>query len=297
MKTKIHLLAVTSIALAVSANAQIIPDPVGVNTFTAASAFNTNSYAAKFGAGGMGLYFASQSFAPSATVNSWNFVTQTSDIFGATNPFLAGGGSVKTIFLGESAGSGNDFGYIKVGANLGSSASYTPLVTNIENSNQPGGTFQSGWETLAHYGAGEKLDFWLNNPGTFAPGGTYFSFLQGGVGSAFAGGDPYTHVKYSWTTVLTEYVNSSGVTVQGNVDTLLIAFEDLRGPVVPPGGAPLPTINPGDGDFTDFLVAFQFLPSQLVAVPEPSTYGLLGAAALAGLIGYRRFKSSRRAAV
>jgi hypothetical protein len=293
MKTKIHLLAISSIALVVSANAQIIPDPMGVNTFAAASAYNTNSYATKFGAGGMNLYFASQAFAPSATVNSWSNVTQTSDIF-TTSPFLAGGGSVKTIFLGESAGSGNDFGYIKVGANLGSSASYTPLATNLVNTNQPGGTIQSGWETLAHYGAGEMLDFWLNNPGTTNPGGTYFSFLQSGVGSAFAGGDPYTHVKYSWTTVMTEYQNGSGMTVQGNVDTLLIAFEDLRGPALPPGGG-LPTIPPGDADYTDFLVAFQFLPSQ-VAVPEPSTYGLLGVAALAGLIGYRRIKSSRRAA-
>lgn len=294
MKTTHRVLAVGLglTAFALSATAQIIPDPSGINTFASASAYNTASYQTKFGAGGMGLYFASQAFAPSATVNSWNFVTQPSDIAPAI-PWAAGGGTVKTIFLGESAGSGNDFGFIKVGDSLANSANYKALATNIVNTNTPAGTIQSGWETMVNYGAGEKLDFWLNNPGTMAAGGAYFAFVQSGVGSAFAGGDPYAHSKYTWTTVMTEYVNSSGVTVQGNVDTLLIAFEDLRGPAVPPGGA-LPTIPPGDADYTDFIVAFQFLPTQ-TPVPEPSTYGLMAAGALLGLAGYRRFKASSAA--
>jgi hypothetical protein len=76
------------------------------------------------------------------------------------------------------------------------------------------------------------------------------------------------------------------------VDTLLIAFEDLRGPALPPGGG-LPTIPPGDADYTDFIVAFQFLPTQQSMVPEPSTYGLIGAAALMAVVGYRRFKASK----
>jgi hypothetical protein len=76
------------------------------------------------------------------------------------------------------------------------------------------------------------------------------------------------------------------------VDTLLIAFEDLRGPSLPPGGG-LPVIPPGDGDYTDFLVGFQFLPTQ-TAVPEPSTYGLLGAAALLALVATRRLKTRTR---
>ncbi|MGC4075183.1 MAG: PEP-CTERM sorting domain-containing protein [Nibricoccus sp.] len=293
MKKHINLFAVGVIALTVSASAQIVPDPAGTNTFAEASAFNKASYEATFGSGGAGLYFASQLFAPSPTVNSWSYVTQTSDLGAGVN-FLAGGGTIKTIFLGESAGSGNDFGFIKVGANLGSSASYQPLATNIVNTNTPGGTIQSGWETYAHYGAGEKLDFWLNNPGTFTPGGAYFAFLESGVGSAFAGGDPYSHVKFSWTSVLTEYLDGTGTLVRGNVDTLLIAFEDMRGPVLPAGGG-LPTLPPGDADFTDFIVGFQFLPSQQSLVPEPSTYGLFGAAGLLALLGYRRFKASAKA--
>jgi hypothetical protein len=293
MKTKLTLLTGSFAALALTASAQLVPDPVGVNTFSAASAFNSASYASTFGngPGGMGLYYASQAFAPSAEVNTWAPVSQFSSIMPSPN-FLAGGGTVKTIFLGESAGANNDFGFIKVGDNLGVSSNYKALATNIVNTNTPGGTLQSGWETYVNYGAGEKLDFWLNNPGTFDGGGTYFAFLQSGVGSAFAGGDAYTHARFKWTSVLTEYQDASGSTVRGNVDTLLIAFEDLRGPALPPGGG-LPAIPPGDADYTDFLVGFQFLPTQ-TAVPEPSTYGLIGAGALLALVGYRRFKASTR---
>jgi hypothetical protein len=282
MKTKSTLLAVCLTALTLSATAQIVPDPAGTNTFTAASAFNMASYQASLGS----LYFDSNANVPSPAVNSWSFVTQTSDVF-TSSPWLAGGGTVKTIFLGESAASLNDFGYVVAGSNLASSASYKHLATNIDNNN---GSIASGWETLVNYGAGERLDFWVNNPGTFAPGGAYFGFLEAGVGSAFAGGDPYAHTKFAWTSVMTEYQDANGVTVRGNVNTLLLAYEDLRGPVLPPGGG-LPTIPPGDGDYTDFLVAFQFLPTQ-VAVPEPSTYGLIGAGALLALAGYRRFKKT-----
>lgn len=290
MKTKTSILAATlAAALASTASAQIMPDPVGINTFAAPSAYNAASYAATLGPAGLDLYYASGANAPSDEVDTWTPVTETSDI-SPTIPWLVGGGTVKTIFLGESAASRNDFGYIvNPGADITDPSEYIPLATNINN---PSATIQSGWESLAHYGAGKKLDFWLNNPGTHALGGTYFSFLLNTAGSAFADGDPYTHVKFKWTTVLTEYIGEDGLWTTGDVDTLLVAFEDLRGPELPPGGG-VPVIPPGDADYTDFIVAFQFLPNQ--AVPEPSTYGLMGAAALLGLVGYRRFKASKKA--
>jgi hypothetical protein len=291
MKTNIHLLAVGLSAFTLSVHGQIMPDPSGPDLFGEASAFNKASYESTFGDSGMKLYYASHAFAPSTTVNSWSYLTQTSDAF-AASPWLASGGTVKTIFLGESAGVNNDFGFIRVGDDLNSGGSYQALATEIVNTNTPGGTIQSGWETYVNYGAGEQLDFWLNNPGGADAGGAYFAFLQSGVGSAFADGDPYTHVKFSWTSVLTEYLDGTGTMVTGNVDTLLIAFEDLRGPALPPGGG-LPTIPPGDADYTDFIVAFQFLPTQQSMVPEPSTYGLIGAAALMAVVGYRRFKASK----
>jgi hypothetical protein len=286
-KTSTILAALIAAALASSASAQLAPDPTGVNLFTVPSAANQANYAADLGPGGLNLYFASQANVPSAEVNTWTNVTSTASI-SPSIPWLAGGGTVKTIFLGESAGSLNDFGFIRSGANINNVASYNPLATDISN---PSPFIQSGWETLVNYGAGEQLDFWLNNPGTFIPGGTYFSFLLNTVGSTFAGGDPYTHVKFKWTPVTTEFTDTNGNLVTGEINTLLIAFEDARGPALP-GGA-LPTIPPGDADFTDFIVGFQFLNTQPSPVPEPSTYGLIGAAALAGLVGYRRFKASK----
>lgn len=293
MKIRIHLLTAGMIASALTATAQLTGLP-STNTFGESSAYNAASYEAKFGASGLGLYYATHANAPSTTVNSWSYVTQSSDI-GASMAWLAGGGTVKVIFLGESAGASNDFGFISKGADVNNAANYTALATDVVNTNgSPGGNIQSGWETLVNYGAGEQLDFWLNNPGTYDGGGTYFSFLQNNLGSAFADGDPYTHSKFAWTSVMTEYVNSSGDTVTGEIETLLIAFEDLRGPALAPGDG-LPTIPPGDGDYTDFIVGFQFLPPQLSSVPEPSTYGLIGAGSLIALLAFRRTRASRKA--
>jgi hypothetical protein len=293
MKTKSSIIAATvAAALASIASAQITPDPTGVNLFSNASAYNATSYNNTLGSGlptGLGLYFNSNATAPSAQVSSWAAVTSYG-ILGLD--WSAQGGSVKTIFLGESAGEKNDFGYIVNGSNTAVAANYNPLLTDADAPFN----IQSGQETFVSYTPGSSLDFWLNNPGTFAGygsqflGGTYFSFLFSGAGSAFAGGDPYTHVKYKWVTVSTEYHNGSAWVI-GDVETLVIAFEDLRGPAPLPGQAvPIDTAI-GDADYTDFIVAFQFLPNQ--AVPEPSTYGLMGAAGLLGLVGYRRFKASK----
>jgi hypothetical protein len=287
-KTSTILVATFAAALASVASAQITPSPTGIHTFVAPSAYNATSYYNTLGPGGLKLYYASQANVPSVEVNTWTPVTQTTDIVPSV-PWIAGGGTVKTIFLGESAGSLNDFGYISSSSDVNAASSYIPLETDINNPS----SITSGFESLANYGAGEQLDFWLNNPGGPVAGGTYFSFLLNSVGSAFAGNDPYTHVKFKWVNVNTEYVVNS-TTTTGSVATLLIAFEDLRGPELPQGGG-LPTIPPGDADYTDFIVAFQFLPTQ-VPVPEPSTYGLMGAAALLGLVGYRRFKASKKAA-
>jgi hypothetical protein len=46
-----------------------------------------------------------------------------------------------------------------------------------------------------------------------------------------------------------------------------------------------------DNDFNDFIFAFRAIYDEPQApVPEPSTYGLIGAATLLGFVGYRRFK-------
>ena len=286
MKTKTSILAATfAAALASVASAQITPDPTGINTFASPMYFaNVQNYSDSFGptsGPGNNLYFDSNATVNSTEISSWTL--------GLPSPtFLAGGGSVKTIFIGESAGSLTDFGYV---ASPYSSPiendTFVPLATDIDNNN---GFIASGWETYANYGAGQTLDFWINNPGTYNPGGAYFSFAFGGT-SAYAQGDATSHVRYEWRMVQTRYQDGMGNVVDGLVNTLFVAFEDLRPGNGQSGEAPTPV----DGDYTDFVVAFQFLPTQ-VPVPEPSTYGLMGAAALLGLVGYRRFKASKKAA-
>jgi hypothetical protein len=295
MKTKTSLLAATfAAALASVASAQITPDPTGINTFTSPVYFsNVAQYNADLGlgAGSQNLYFDSNATLNSAYINDNTFFTTglpavTSG--GANTHFRAGGGTVKTIFLGESAGSLTDFGYIKSPIlSPIESNTFVPLATDIDNNN---GFIASGWETYASYGAGQVLDFWINNPGTYNPGGAYFSFAFGTT-SAYAQGDATSHTRYTWKNVMTTFQNDLGVVVTENVLTLVVAFEDLRPGNGQSGEAPTPV----DGDYSDFIVAFQFLPTQ-VAVPEPSTYGLIGAGALLGLVGYRRFKASKKAA-
>ena len=285
MKTKTSsiLAATFAAALATVASAQINPAlPTGINAFVAPSAFNAASYAATLNQ----FYLDSSGNVPLPNLGG----------FTSTPPpvsFLAGGGTVKAIFLGETAASLNDFGYIRYNPatpDFTNPANYVALSTDIDNNTNG---LASGYETLVHYNGGTKVDFWLNNPAPFNPGqgGAYFSFiLDGSTTTSFTTPNDLTlHIKYATYNVLTEYWNGSAF-VQGLVPTLVVAFEDLS--ALPGSGNNAPT--PADGDYTDFIFAFQFLPNQ--AVPEPSTYGLMGAAALLGLVGYRRFKASKKAA-
>lgn len=255
-------------ALGSLASAQMIPPfPSGVNTFVDPGIPNNIQYQADLG----DLYFDSDATVPSS-IQTWsNGPVNLTSVFGA-NPFKAGGGTVKTIFLGETAGWKNDFG-VKSSATPGT---YTPLVTDIENSLvAPFGNIRSGWETQVNYSAGATLDFFLNSGGDIGQGGLFYAF---GSPNEFSGSDTSNHTRWSVRDVTTTYFNGT-TTVTEDVKTLLVGFEDVR-----------QGIFFNDGDFNDLVVAFQFLPNQMPPVPEPSTYGLLGGGALIALIVRRRFK-------
>lgn len=298
MKTKTSFIAaVFAAALASVASAQINPNPSGVNLFNNPQFFQNNAnYFNAFGHAGApngNLYIDSGANVTPPAIVTWNNGVAPFPTF---NP---NGGTVKTIFLGETAGNNNDFGYVKF-PNVGgitdtSNLSY--LATDIENSLLGAGNVKSGQEAYVNYGAGETVDFFLYNSGSpYVNGGlgAWFVLGQGGLeaylhGQALPG---YQHYRWTMQSVWTRYVNDLGVEVEGFVDTLLVSFEDFTFAQTDPNEAP-PIIIPG-ADYSDFIFAFQFLPNQ--AVPEPSTYGLMGAAALLGLVGYRRFKASKKKA-
>lgn len=270
---KVTFAATIAAALASVASAQITtPLPSGVNAFANPGPPNSVQYQADLG----DLYFDSDANVPSSIQTWTNGPVNLASVFGS-NPFKAEGGTVKVIFLGETAGWKNDFGYTPSNA----PGTYTPLITDIENSTlTPDGNIMSGWQTQVNYAAGATLDFWLNSGGGLDEGGLFSAF---GTPNQFSGSDNTSHTRWSTRDVTTTYFNGT-TTVTEDVKTLLIGFEDVR-----------TGLSYYDGDFNDFVVGFQFLPSQLPPVPEPSTYGLIGGLALVGLIARRRFSKRQTA--
>lgn len=183
--------------------------------------------------------------------------------------------TIELVFLGETAGWWDDWGYTLNGT------TDVILADSVQT---------IGWQKNRKFGdytyltlkPGESLDLFVTGTGVF--GGVFDGVPS--VGSA--GGKYYVYEPGN---------NTPGDATQqsyfGNLAPLasvrgpsyldpftIMAFEDIR-----PGGAGR------DGDFNDFLFAFRAgydIPQG--PVPEPSTYGLLGAVALLGFVAYRRFK-------
>ena len=259
---KLTLAAALAASLLSVGSAQITPPfPAGVNAFTNPGPPNMAQFTADLG----DLYFNSTATVPSE-IQTWNPgpVNFTAALGG--NPFKAEGGSVQVIEIGKTAGWENDF----VVSNSASPGTYTPLLTDIN-----AGNLHSGFQTSVEYAAGTTLEFWLNSGGDIGQGGLFSAF---GANNLFAGTDTSSHVRWQTRAVTTTFFNGTS-TVTQDITTLLIGFEDARN-----------SVSFYDADFNDFVVGFQFLPSQLPPVPEPSTYGLLGGIALVGLVSARRFK-------
>ncbi len=268
MKTiRVSLLAITGLAalLAMPVNAQL-PDPLPATNAFASPVYASN--VASYSAGLGSFYFSSDATVPSV-ISTWNDgPINLASILGY-NPFDYEG-FVKAIYIGETATWLNDFGYMSSAA----PGVHTPLLTGIDSLTNA----VSGYEVYVPHAAGESLDFFLNS-GAAGSGGVYHAF---GAVNDYSGSDLSLHTKWTVVPVETTYLDAYGNLVTGLVDTLIVGFEDARN-----------TASYYDADFNDLVVAFQFVPPRSTPVPEPSTYGLIGAGALLGFVGYRRFKGAK----
>jgi hypothetical protein len=196
------------------------------------------------------------------------------------------GGTIRTAFLAESAGWMNDLGYTYSG--IPQSASSYTVAQNIQIDPSPSGiAFGSYFDVSLASGEAANFDLWLNGVGDFgtdpAPSGA------GGAYTAFnpSNSNPYVapgNVLWSQTPLMVStWIPALGTYV--DVATYIVAFEDWRR-----------TMTTSDGDYSDLILAVQIYDQNgtpFTPVPEPSTYGLLGAGALLGMIALRRARSKK----
>ncbi len=225
-----------------------------------------------------------------------------SGVVSAINSLDADGGFIRAIFAGESAGWLNDFGYTysgnpTTGGPTNPNQSYT-VYENIQAVN-PGSTINFGDSFDVTFSIADNVknfDFWLNGSDSFGTTNQPPS-NRGGIYTVFNPGNsiPYIapgNVLWAQSPILVStWIGLAADTTDGTADgytlvqTWLVGLEDWR------------RDNGADNDFNDFAFALQFYDRNgrpFDAVPEPSTYGLIGALALLGLVAFRRFKAAKK---
>jgi hypothetical protein len=197
------------------------------------------------------------------------------------------GGTVRFIFLGESAGWLNDVGYSYSGIPTASD-SYS-LFNNIQAPGNP--TFGDSADIGLGAGVSDKFDFWFNGVGEMGSYNPVPPTLYGGYYTPFhqTNSSPYNapgNFMISDALSVTTWAMNDDLTafIYRPVNTYLVSVEDWN-------------LKAGsDKDYNDFMFAVQFFDKNGRPdnpVPEPSTYGLIGAAALVGLVAARRFMSKK----
>jgi len=188
------------------------------------------------------------------------------------------GGIIRTIFLGESAQWVDSFGYTYSGAFAGpdSFTAFAKTEANPSSGIPVNAEFGQYFDINLAAGAATNFDFWFQ--GEDATHGGDYTLLHPSnsypaSGNVLWGQSAIT--ANTWNVTMNAYVD---------VSTYVVGIGDQR------------LNGESDRDFSDGVFAFQFYtPSgapDLTAVPEPSTYGLIGSAALLALVALRRYSRS-----
>lgn len=235
-----------------------------------------------------------------------NHVTLTGDAYAPIGPLAAADGitmggsaplaapdmiAIRIIFLGESAGWKNDFGYtfgsstIVSGPPATASTMHSSARTLAHDINRevPSPAVFTFWDIPVTGATFGWFDIWLNasssfdasNPSPTTTGGLYHAFHPSWDNPVESG------LKAFWSqpfALETNYFDLDLGFISKLETTWLLTFEDLRDAST-------------DGDRSDLVLGVQIIheggrPNS--GVPEPTTYGLLGTAALLSLIALRR---------
>jgi hypothetical protein len=190
---------------------------------------------------------------------------------------LEDGDNVVITYLGKTAGWKNDFGMNLGGMNAeGHGGDPYTLWSTIDNdSPMIGDHYSFGLVS----GGPLTLDFWLNSGGPDAPvepalGGTYSIFYPGTSNPDNTGLPDYDF------SALGKLFNVNDSFTGEDRTILVVAIEDWRN---------------FDADFTDMFFAIEIYDrdgNSQFPVPEPSTYGMIGAMLLLGLAAFRRARRS-----
>jgi hypothetical protein len=129
-------------------------------------------------------------------------------------------------------------------------------------------------------GAASNFDLWFKGDGLASAAGVYTPFHPANSSNTVSPGNvmwaQQTVTANTWIASLGAYMD---------VTTYILGFEDWR------------LDRDSDHDYSDGVFALQFFTNSgtpFTPVPEPSTYGLVGAVALLGLAALRRVTRKKR---